>query len=156
MVGIPDLLCFVLCGRRTLLEHRMIATLKRRLMDQIQASEAPTFVTAGSRLTGDLEAAGSLVLCGEVRGDGRIGGTLRMAVTAHWEGEVHARAAMIAGKLTGKLVVDERLEVAATAVIRADIVARSIAIAKGALIDGTVTITSGEPAVKFEDRRAQR
>jgi cytoskeletal protein CcmA (bactofilin family) len=79
-----------------------------------------------------------------------------MAVTAHWEGEVHARAAMIAGKLTGKLVVDERLEVGATAIIRADIVARSIAIAKGAVIDGTVTITSGDAPMKFEDRRAQR
>lgn len=134
----------------------MIAALKHRLMDQIQASEAPTFVTAGSRVTGDVETAGPMVLCGSVRGDGRVGGLLRMAVSAAWEGEVHARAAIIAGRLTGRLVVDEKLEVGATAVIRADIVARSIAIAKGAVIDGTVTITSGEPVTEFREKRAAR
>jgi len=127
-------------------------TLKRRLMDQI--GDSPTFVAAGSRLTGDLEAAGPLVVCGAIRGDGRVGGALRMAVTAEWEGEIHARAAVIAGKITGRLVVEDKLEVGATAVLRADIVARSIAVAKGAVIDGVVTVTSGEPIVQFEEKRA--
>jgi cytoskeletal protein CcmA (bactofilin family) len=135
------------------LEQRMIAALKRRLMDQLQASQAPTFVTAGSRVTGDIEAAGPLVVCGTVRGDGRVAGVLRMAVTAAWEGEVHAQAAIIAGKLSGKLVVEQKLEVAATAVIRADVVAHTIAIAKGAVIDGTVTITSEQRLTEFEERR---
>lgn len=134
----------------------MIRALKRRLVEQLQAGEAPTFVTAGSRVTGDLEAAGPLIVCGSIRGDGRVGGVLRMAATAEWEGEVHARAAVIAGKLTGKLVVDEKLEVGATAVIRADIVARTIAIAKGAVIDGTVTLTSGGAVHQFEEKRSAR
>ena len=37
-----------------------------------------------------------------------------------------------------------------------DIVARSIAVAKGAVIDGTVTVTSGQPVVEFEEKRAAR
>jgi cytoskeletal protein CcmA (bactofilin family) len=142
--------------RHILSEQRMIATLKRRLMDQLQAGEAPTFVTVGSRVTGDIEAAGPLVVCGSVRGDGRVGGVLRMAVTAEWEGEVHARAAIIAGKLTGRLVVEEKLELGASAVIRADVVAHSIAIAKGAVIDGTVTITSGQRRIEFQEKRNPR
>src|SRR6516165_3756958 len=72
----------------------MAETLKRRLMDQI--GDSPTFVAEGSRVTGDLETAGPLVVCGAVRGDGKIGGALRMAVTAQWEGEIHTRAALIA------------------------------------------------------------
>jgi cytoskeletal protein CcmA (bactofilin family) len=138
----------------TLLGAPMSETLKRRLMDQI--GDSPTFVSEGSRLTGDLESAGPLVVCGAIRGDGRVGGALRMSVTAEWEGEVHARAAIIAGKITGKLVVEEKLEVGATAVLRADIVARSIAVAKGAVIDGTVTVTSGEPVMQFEEKRGVR
>jgi len=102
---------------------------KRRLIDQI--GDSPTFVAEGSRVTGDLETAGPLVVCGAVRGDGRIGGALRMAVTAQWEGEIHTRVAIIAGKVTGKLVVEDKLEVGMTAVIRADIIARSIAVARG-------------------------
>ena len=132
----------------------MSETLKRRLLDQIGAS--PTFVAEGSRLTGDVETAGPLVVCGSIRGDGRVGGALHMAVTAQWEGEVHARSAVIAGKISGRLVVAEKLEVGATAVIRADIVARSIAIAKGAVIDGTVTVTSGQPVVQFDEKRDAR
>ena len=130
----------------------MAETLKRRLIDQI--GDSPTFVAEGSRVSGDLETAGPLVVCGSVRGDGRVGGALRMAVTAEWEGEIHARAAVIAGKVTGRLVVEDKLEVGMTAVIRADIVARVIAVARGAVIDGSVTVTSGQPVVQFEEKRA--
>ncbi|HYB33366.1 MAG TPA: polymer-forming cytoskeletal protein [Steroidobacteraceae bacterium] len=132
----------------------MIEALKRRLVDQI--GESPTFVAEGSQLTGDVETPGPLVVSGTVRGDGRVGGALHMAVTARWEGEIHARAAVIAGKVTGKLVVEDKLEVGMSAVIHADVVARSIAVAKGAIIDGAVMVTSGQPVMQFEEKRAAR
>jgi cytoskeletal protein CcmA (bactofilin family) len=69
---------------------------------------------------------------------------------------VHAKFGIIAGKVTGKLVIAEKLEIGATAVIRADVSARSIAVAKGAVIEGQVTITSGEPVVEFEEKRHPR
>lgn len=124
---------------------------KRRLVDQLGVS--PTFVAEGSRFTGDIETSGPLVVCGAIRGDGRVGGALSMAAKSQWDGEIHAQAAVVAGRISGKLVVEEKLEVGSTAVIRADIVARSIAVAKGAVIDGEVTITSGQPIVRFEERR---
>jgi cytoskeletal protein CcmA (bactofilin family) len=136
------------------MEQRMINTLRRRLLDQL--GEAPTFIAEGSRVSGDVETLGPVVVCGAVRGDGRVGGALHMAMTAQWDGEVHARSAIIAGKISGKLVVEEKVEIGATAVIRADIVARNIAVAKGAVIDGTLTVTSGEPVVRFEEKRAAR
>lgn len=124
---------------------------KRRLVDHIGVS--PTFVAEGCQLTGDVETGGPLVVLGAIRGDGRVGGALSMSAKSEWEGEVHAQAAVIAGRISGKLVIEEKLEVGATAVIRADIVARSIAVAKGAIIDGEVTITSGQTLVRFEERR---
>jgi len=86
-------------------------------------------------------------------GDGHVDGALSLAAKAHWEGEIHARAAVIAGRISGKLVVEEKVEIGASAVLHADIVARSIAVAKGAVIDGDVTVTSGQPVVQFEERR---
>jgi cytoskeletal protein CcmA (bactofilin family) len=127
---------------------------KRRLLDEIGSS--PTFVADGCNLTGDLTTNGPIVVCGSVTGDGRIGGALRMAASSAWTGEVHARHGIIAGKITGKLVISEKLEIGATAVIRADVTARSIAVAKGAVIEGQVTITSGEPVIEFEERRLAR
>jgi cytoskeletal protein CcmA (bactofilin family) len=129
----------------------MSETPRRRLLDEIGTS--PTFVADGCHLTGDLETPGSIVLCGSVRGDGRIGGALRMAVKSAWEGEIHAQHAIIAGRITGKLVVAEKLEIGATAIVRADVMARSIAIAKGAIIEGQMTVTSGKPILQFEEKR---
>ncbi|HEY4210125.1 MAG TPA: polymer-forming cytoskeletal protein [Steroidobacteraceae bacterium] len=124
---------------------------RRRLIDKIGTS--PTFVAAGCRLTGDLEAPGALVVCGSIRGDGRVGGTLSMAAKSEWEGEIHAQSAVIAGTVIGKLVIEGKIEIGSTAVIRADVVARSIAVAKGAVIEGSITVTSGQPVVQFEERR---
>jgi len=124
---------------------------KRRLLDQL--GNSPTFVAEGCQLTGDIQTSGPLVVCGGVRGDGHVAGTLSMAAKAHWEGEIHAQSAVIAGRVAGKLVVEEKLELGATAVIQADIIARSIAIAKGAVVDGSVTVTSGQPIVRFEEKR---
>jgi cytoskeletal protein CcmA (bactofilin family) len=127
---------------------------RRRLIDSI--GDSPTFIAEGVRITGDLETPGPLVVCGSVRGDGRVAGTLRMSVSAQWEGEIHALAAVVAGRITGRLVVENKLEVGATAVIRADIVAKSIAVAKGAVIDGAVTVTSGQAVIEFEEKRETR
>jgi len=126
---------------------------KRRLLDQLGGS--PTFVAEGSRLTGDLETAGALVVCGSIRGDGHVRGALHMGGTAEWEGEVRAERAVIAGHVNGKLSVDDKLEIGASAVIRARVSARSIAIAKGAIIDGEVTVTSGQPVISFDEKRGQ-
>ena len=131
----------------------MAETPKRRLLDQISA--VPTYVAKGSRITGDIETPGALVMCGEVRGDGDVKGPLSMAAEARWDGEVHARSGVIAGTLNGVIRVDEKLEIRASAVIRGRVTARSIAIAKGAIIEGEVTVTSGEPVITFEEKRAR-
>jgi cytoskeletal protein CcmA (bactofilin family) len=108
----------------------MSATPKRRLLDMVGA--APTFIAAGCRVTGDIETAGPVVVCGAVRGDGKIGAALSMARDSSWEGEIHAGHAVIAGSITGKLI---------------------IAIAKGAVVEGVMQVTSGQPIVKFEEKR---
>jgi cytoskeletal protein CcmA (bactofilin family) len=124
---------------------------KRRLIDQLGTS--PTFIARESRLTGDLETNGPLIVCGAIRGDGRVGGMLSMASGSQWDGEVHAQAAVIAGRVSGKLVIEGKVEVGSSAVVRADIVAKSIAIAKGAVVDGEITATGGDPIVHFEEKR---
>jgi cytoskeletal protein CcmA (bactofilin family) len=131
----------------------MADTPKRRLLDQMGAG--PTYVAAGSRITGDVEAPGALVMCGQVRGDGDVKGPLSIAAGARWDGEVHARSGVIAGTIAGTIRVDEKLEIRATAVIRGRVTARTLAIAKGAVIEGEVTVTSGEPIINFEEKRAR-
>ena len=61
---------------------------------------------------------------------------------------------MLAGKVTGKIVVEDKLEVSSSAVIDGEIVAKVLAIANGARIEGAVTVTSGKAIVKFDEKRA--
>jgi len=129
----------------------MAETPKRRLLDHLGIG--PTYVVAGARITGDIEVPGALVMCGTVRGDGDVKGALSVAANARWDGEVHARSAVIAGQINGTIRVDEKIEIRASAVIRGRVIARTIAIAKGAVIEGEVTVTSGEPIVNFEEKR---
>ncbi|MGH8228029.1 MAG: bactofilin family protein [Steroidobacteraceae bacterium] len=129
----------------------MSETPRRRLLDLLGGS--PTFVAEGCVLAGDIETRGPLVLGGTIRGDGHVRGALSMSAKAEWDGEIHAEQGVIAGKLSGALTIAGKLEIGATAVIRARVSARSIAIAKGAVIDGELTVTSGEPVVSFDEKR---
>jgi cytoskeletal protein CcmA (bactofilin family) len=124
---------------------------KRRLVDFLGGS--PSFLAEGCRVTGDVETVGALAVCGAIRGDGHVRGALSMAARAEWEGEIRTERAVIAGKIVGALTVEDKLEIGATAVIRGRVSARSIAIAKGAVIDGELIVTSGQPIVSFEEKR---
>jgi cytoskeletal protein CcmA (bactofilin family) len=124
---------------------------RRRLLDRIGGT--PSLLAAGSRLVGDIETPGALMLGGSVQGDGHVRGELSIGPDAEWVGEVHALSAVVAGRISGAISVSERIEIAATAVIRGRVSARSIAMARGATIDGDVVVTSGEPIVQFEEKR---
>jgi len=130
----------------------MADTPNRRLTDR--SNGPPTLIGAGVQFRGDIIAPGAVMLSGTVHGDGDVGGMLTIGRDAHWEGQVRARSGVVAGRLTGSIVVTDRLEVGPAAVIKGTVSAKSLAIARGAVIEGDILVTSGEPVVQFEERRA--
>lgn len=130
----------------------MADTPNRRLTDR--SNGPPTLIGAGVQFRGDIIAPGAVMLSGTVHGDGDVGGMLTIARDAHWEGQVRARSGVVAGRLTGSIVVTDRLEVGSAAVIKGTVSAKSLAIARGAVIEGDILVTSGEPVVQFEEKRA--
>ena len=131
----------------------MSDTPRRRLLDRMAGT--PSLLAADSRLVGDIETPGALIASGHVQGDGQVGGELALSAGAHWHGEVHALSAVIAGTISGAIVVSEKIEIAATAVIRGRVSARRIAMARGATVEGELSVTSGEPIVEFEEKRGR-
>src|SRR5262245_28451206 len=125
---------------------------KRRLADRLGMS--PTVISESTTVIGDVETGGPLMVSGRVQGNGRIGGTLSVSKHAQWHGDISARQAVLAGKVVGKIVVEDKLEISSSAVIQGEIVAKVLAIANGARIEGEVTVTSGAAIVKFEEKRA--
>jgi cytoskeletal protein CcmA (bactofilin family) len=124
---------------------------KRRFFDRI--SVTPTFIGAESVFVGNVRGAGPFVVCGEVHGDGELDGGLNLSVTGSWHGHIQAEQAIVAGKITGGLTVKDKLEIGNTAVIRGRVSARSIAIARGAIVDGEIEVISGAPMLQFEEKR---
>ena len=118
----------------------MSDTPRRRLLDRVRGT--PSLLAANSRLVGDIETPGALIASGHVQGDGQVGGEL-------------ALSAVIAGTISGAILVSEKIEIAATAVIRGRVSARRIAMARGATVEGELTVTSGEPIVEFEEKRGR-
>lgn len=123
----------------------------RRLSDR--GNSAPTIIGVGASFRGDVIAPGSVLLSGTVRGDGDIGGSLQIARNAHWEGQVRAASAVIAGSLTGSIECSGALEVGAAAVIKGSVSAKTLAVANGAVIEGEMQVTSGAKVVQFEEKR---
>lgn len=125
---------------------------KRRLADRLGMS--PTVISESTTIVGDIETRGPLMVSGNIQGNGKVGGTLSVGKSAIWVGDISARQAVLAGKVTGKIVVEDKLEISSSAVIEGEIVAKILAIANGARIEGEVTVTSGKPILKFEEKRA--
>jgi len=113
----------------------------------------PTFIGADSVIVGNVRGTGQFVVSGEVHGDGELEGGLNLSVTGIWHGNIQAHQAVVAGKITGGLTVKDKLEIGYTAVIRGKVSARTVAIAKGAIVDGEIEVTSGVPVQEFEEKR---
>ena len=128
---------------------------KRRFFDFDLGLPTPTVIGAESVVVGDIRGVGQFVVSGEVRGDAEITGSLNLAVTGVWNGYIQAERAIVAGKITGGLKVQGKLEIGYTAVIRGKVSARTIAIAKGAIIDGEIEVTSETPMQVFEEKRGK-
>ena len=126
---------------------------KRRFLDTSSAS--PTFIGAETVFIGNIRGTGQFVVSGEVHGDGELEGGLNLSASGTWNGFIQAQQAIIAGKITGGLSVRDKLEIGYTAVIHGKVTARTVAIARGAVVDGEIEVTSDAPVVRFEEKREE-
>ena len=125
---------------------------RRRLLDRL--GTAPSLIAQHTRLVGDIETQGALLVNGSVQANGRVNGELAIARGARWEGDVHAERAVIAGAVVGNLTVDDKLEIGASARLHGRVTAKRIAIALGAQVEGEIACTGTEPIVTFVEKRA--
>ena len=125
---------------------------RRRLLDRLRST--PSLIAQHTRLVGDIETQGALLLNGTVQGNGRISGEVSISSDARWEGDVHAECAVVAGTVIGNITVDDKLEIGASARLLGRVTAKRIAIALGAQVEGEMLCTSAEPIVEFTEKRA--
>jgi cytoskeletal protein CcmA (bactofilin family) len=87
-------------------------------------------------------------------GNGSVAGPVSIAQDAHWQGNLRAHSAVVAGRVSGDLTIETKLEIGKTAEIRGAVRAHLVAIAYGAIVDGEIAVTGSQPIIRFEEKRA--
>lgn len=133
------------------------ATRLRRLVD---SGDGPTTVVGpGTRIKGHISGGDSVDLAGTLEGDSRITGLYRVREGARIIGDVTATSIVVDGEVAGRTLVAEKVEIGASARVRANVRARVVAIAEGAFFDGQVHMEgrSGPAApMAFREKRRGR
>ena len=87
---------------------------------------------------GDLETSASLRIDGRVEGSVRRADVVVLGVGATMSGDIHAREVVVGGTLTGSIHAAERVELQATAIVTGDLVAQSVLVQEGGVVNGRV------------------
>ena len=99
---------------------------------------AMSVIAQGMRIVGDIECSGVLKIEGIVEGSIRGPRQLLLGRQGEVKGDLHAREVVLGGKVEGKVVADERVEIQGTALVTGDVHTKSIVVLEGGRINGAL------------------
>lgn len=123
----------------------------RRTLDKVEGFS--TVIGKDSYFTGTIGGAGNFIIQGKVEGDCDIEGTIVIAESGHWVGNITAACVLIAGAVEGDVIAREKMEIVSTARIRGKITSSVLAIAEGAIHEGVIAMASKPDFTRFKDKR---
>lgn len=126
---------------------------KRRILDQVDGFT--TIIGAQSVVAGTFGGNDNYYVQGRVTGQCDLAGTICLAESGQWIGDVAADNVIIAGHVEGNVTAYVRLELAATARIRGNLRSPAIAIAQGAIYDGEISMDRDTHLTHFRERRVE-
>jgi cytoskeletal protein CcmA (bactofilin family) len=124
----------------------------RRLRDF--TSGPATLISEGCKITGTISGNGDYMISGEVDGDCDLQGTVTLTKKGRWTGKLKASAVVIAGKVEGDIYSSGRVEISDTANIVGTVTGEAIAVAEGAVVQGTMKTTGNESPKEFIEKRS--
>lgn len=124
----------------------------RRTLDKVEGFS--TVIGKDSHFTGTLGGAGNYIIQGKVEGDCDIEGTMVIAETGHWVGNISAACVLIAGTVDGDVMARDKMEIVSTARVKGKITSAVLAIAEGAIHEGVVAMASKPDFTRFKDKRS--
>ena len=125
--------------------------LKRRLRDR--AGGPATLISQGCKITGTLSGTGEFMISGEVEGDCDLSGTVSITRTGVWKGVLRAQSVIVAGTVDGDIEARGRVEIGETARITGTVTGEAIAVAEGAVVEGTMKTSGRSAPTEFVEKR---
>lgn len=100
-------------------------------------------------IQGNVNSSEDMTIVGQVEGDVSVPEHMVIvAKGAQIRGNIVARAVVMQGEVHGTITVSGRVEVADTGRVKGDIVAPRAIVQEGGMLNGTLTITAPEPALR--------
>jgi cytoskeletal protein CcmA (bactofilin family) len=124
---------------------------RRRLRDR--SSGTATLISEGCTITGSIRGKGDFLVNGEVDGDCDIAGSVTLAQAGVWRGMIKADTIIISGHVEGDIVAVGKVEIAASAKILGTVTGEAIAVAEGAVVDGTMSTSGQTDPITFVEKR---
>ena len=124
---------------------------QRRTLDRVGGIS--TVVGAGATFTGNFKGTENYVIYGTIIGHCDLEGTVLVEEGGRWHGNITALNVIVAGEVHGEVVGHKKIELAQTAKIVGSLTGPTVAVAEGAVIEGSIKMTSGATPVRFVDRR---
>lgn len=101
-----------------------------------------TIIARGVRVEGDFVSQGDVYIEGEVNGNVKTSGDLRLGSNSKISASVTSKNAVVSGRVTGNLEVSGRLDLLETAWIDGDIKCETMTMAPGAKLSGRITMNT--------------
>lgn len=102
----------------------------------VDYSKIETVIGEGTSVRGDIESAGTIRIDGRLEGNINHQGTLIVGPKGYVNANVHSALMAVAGEVTGDLVIDDKLELLATARLTGNIQCGHLVVQEGARFEG--------------------
>ncbi len=121
----------------------------------VSSKNIETIIGPSVKVEGDFKGEGDLIIEGMLVGNLTTKNNLKIGQGAVVEATVKANNAFIAGHVRGNISIKGKLDITSSAVIVGDIKATILSIEAGALIQGNISMPSGE-VVREEARNVNK
>jgi len=118
--------------------------------------EAETIIGPSVRVQGDFVGQGNVIVEGVVKGSVKTKGDLKVGEQAKINASISANNAIISGEIKGNIDVQGDLELTAQAKVFGDINAKTINIARGAILNGNCKMGGVEESMAKEDKKDEK
>ncbi len=103
--------------------------------------------------TGVFQGKDNHIIYGEVQGECDIEGILVLGEGSRWKGNIRAGSVVIAGRVEGDIQATQKLELARTGYVRGKITSPVVAIARGAVHEGSIRMAKQTQITRYVERR---
>ena len=104
---------------------------------EIEPSNNINLISAGTKVSGDIESASGIRIDGHLKGKMSIKGKVVIGSTGQIVGDVSCQLIEVSGKVNGNIQASELVSLKSSAIIQGEIITKKLAIEPGAVFTGS-------------------